>query len=197
MKFLGVKIPDASDLMEWLASMDLRAAFSDRLIFELSPSEFSQDSFDLYCRYQVGRHGDKLEDLTPARYTSFLVDSPILRQCPNLGSFHHRWFLDGNLIAVGVLDILPACISSVYFFHDPSLSSLSLGTISALFEIAIVKSMSLSHPELRYYYLGYYIEGCSKMQYKAGFGPAQILHPGRMAWIPFDQAQATLICSDH
>ena len=38
----------------------------------------------------------------------------------------------GKLVAVGVLDILPTCTSSVYFYYDPSYEFLTLGTYSAL-----------------------------------------------------------------
>jgi arginine-tRNA-protein transferase len=48
------------------------------------------------------------------------------------GSFHQQYWLDGKLIAVGVVDILPSCVSSVYFFYDPEYSYLSLGTYAAL-----------------------------------------------------------------
>ena len=48
------------------------------------------------------------------------------------GSFHQHYILDGQIIGVGVLDILPYCISSVYFYYDPAFSFLSLGTYSAL-----------------------------------------------------------------
>lgn len=40
--------------------------------------------------------------------------------------------IDGKLIAVGVLDVLPESISSVYFFYDPEYEFLNLGTYSAL-----------------------------------------------------------------
>ena len=43
--------------------------------------------------------------------------------------------LDGKLIAVGVIDILPLCVSSVYLFYDPDMSHLKLGIYSALKEI--------------------------------------------------------------
>lgn len=36
------------------------------------------------------------------------------------------------MIAVGVIDLLPSCLSSVYFFYDPDYSFLSLGTYAAL-----------------------------------------------------------------
>lgn len=40
--------------------------------------------------------------------------------------------MTGKLIAVGVIDILPRCVSSVYLFYDPDYSFLSLGVYSAL-----------------------------------------------------------------
>ena len=48
------------------------------------------------------------------------------------GSFHEQFYIDGKLIAVGVLDILPHSVSSVYFYYDPEYSFLSLGVYSAL-----------------------------------------------------------------
>lgn len=48
------------------------------------------------------------------------------------GSFHQQYWIDDRLIGVGVLDILPNCVSSVYFFYDPEYSFLSLGTYASL-----------------------------------------------------------------
>lgn len=48
------------------------------------------------------------------------------------GSFHQQYWLDGRLIAVGVLDVLPHCVSSVYFFYDPEYHFLVLGTYGSL-----------------------------------------------------------------
>jgi len=48
------------------------------------------------------------------------------------GSFHQHYILDGKIIAVGVIDILPRCVSSVYFYYDPAYAFLTLGTYSAL-----------------------------------------------------------------
>ena len=52
---------------------------------------------------------------------------------PFIHNFYFLIFIIlGKLIAVGVLDILPNCVSSKYFFYDPEYSFLSLGTYSAL-----------------------------------------------------------------
>lgn len=75
-----------------------------------------------------------------ASFNSFLVQTPLLQphsersggrgpEGQGYGSYHQQWWLDGVLIAVGVLDVLPSCISSVYFFWDPDLASLSLGKV--------------------------------------------------------------------
>ncbi|XP_010210348.1 PREDICTED: arginyl-tRNA--protein transferase 1, partial [Tinamus guttatus] len=71
-------------------------------------------------------------------FTRFLCDSPL--EAENLpdgpdcgyGSFHQQYWLDGEKIAVGVIDILPCCVSSVYLYYDPDYSFLSLGVYSAL-----------------------------------------------------------------
>lgn len=51
---------------------------------------------------------------------------------PGYGSFHQQYWIDNKLIAVGVLDILPGCVSSVYFFYDPEYRNLTLGTYGSL-----------------------------------------------------------------
>lgn len=72
------------------------------------------------------------------QFTRFLVDSPLTALYTiggpksGFGSFHQHYRLDGKLIAVAVLDILPHCVSSVYFYYDPDYKFLSLGTYSAL-----------------------------------------------------------------
>lgn len=48
------------------------------------------------------------------------------------GSFHQQYWLDGRIVAVGVIDILPNCVSSVYLYYHPEFASLSLGSYSAL-----------------------------------------------------------------
>jgi arginine-tRNA-protein transferase len=48
------------------------------------------------------------------------------------GSYHQLYRLDGQLIAIGVLDILPACVSSVYFIYDKSWEEFSFGKVAEL-----------------------------------------------------------------
>jgi arginyl-tRNA---protein transferase len=147
-----------------------------RLITTIEPSSFSKEKYELYNRYQVAIHNDTEDQLTEEKFTRFLVDTPLQVSSP-YGSFHQKYYIDSQLIAVGVLDILPNCLSSVYFFYDPNFGKLSLGSFSALKEINTVRDLSQMYPSLKYYYLGYYIHTCPKMRYKAQYAPSELLCP--------------------
>ncbi|WIA11769.1 hypothetical protein OEZ85_011863 [Tetradesmus obliquus] len=103
------------------------------------------------------------------------------------GSFHQQYRLDGKLVAVGVVDVLPRCLSSKYFFWDPDYAWLSLGRYGALREIDwVAQAHAAGASELRYYYLGYYIHTCPKMAYKAEYAPSELLCPQRQVWVGLD-----------
>jgi arginine-tRNA-protein transferase len=74
---------------------------------------------------------------------------------PGYGSFHQCYYLDDKLIAVAVLDVLPKCLSSVYFLYDPDYNFLQLGKYSALREIAMTKELyNAGLQDLHWYYMG-------------------------------------------
>ncbi|KAB5544353.1 hypothetical protein DKX38_012465 [Salix brachista] len=172
-----------------------------RLEIHLKRSSFDPEEFALYRRYQINVHNDTPDDVSESSYRTFLVDTPLLPVQPSgddrvppcgFGSFHQQYVIDGYLVAVGVIDILPKCLSSKYFFWDPDFAFLSLGKYSALQEIGWVKENEVYCPSLQYYYLGYYIHSCSKMRYKAAYRPSELLCPLRYQWIPFELAKPLL-----
>ena len=55
---------------------------------------------------------------------------------------------------MGVVDVLPRYLSSVYLFWDPGLPQLALGKVTAMYEVAWVQRAFQSDPELRYYCMG-------------------------------------------
>lgn len=94
---------------------------------------------------------------------------------------------------MGVVDLLPRCLSSVYLFWEPDLGPLSLGKLTSLREIEFVRAAAAAaRPSLRYYYLGFYIHDCHRMRYKADFGPSQLLCPAHGRWAPAAGAAAAL-----
>ncbi|ERN09771.1 hypothetical protein AMTR_s00029p00239110 [Amborella trichopoda] len=172
-----------------------------RLEIRMKRSCFDPEEYALYRRYQIKVHNEKPEQVKESSYRRFLVDTPLVfvphsndRTVPpcGFGSFHQQYVIDGKLVAVGVVDILPRCLSSKYLFWDPDLAFLSLGKYSALQEINWVKEAQRHCPSLQYYYLGYYIHSCPKMRYKAAYCPSELLCPLRYGWVPFHIAKPLL-----
>ncbi|KAJ4807010.1 Arginyl-tRNA--protein transferase [Rhynchospora pubera] len=170
-----------------------------RLVIRMKRSQFDPDEYALYEKYQTLVHQDKR--VSKDSYIRFLVDTPIPFIEPDgssrvppcgFGSFHQQYLVDGRIIAVGVVDILPKCLSSKYLFWDPDYAFLSLGKFTALKEIQWVREMQAHCPSLEYYYLGYYIHSCNKMRYKAAYRPSELLCPLRFEWVPYDVAKPLL-----
>ncbi|XP_055102915.2 arginyl-tRNA--protein transferase 1 isoform X13 [Symphalangus syndactylus] len=131
-------------------------------------------------------------------FTRFLCSSPLEAETPpngpdcGYGSFHQQYWLDGKIIAVGVIDILPNCVSSVYLYYDPDYSFLSLGVYSALREIAFTRQLHEKSSQLSYYYMGFYIHSCPKMKYKGQYRPSDLLCPETYVWVPIEQCLPSL-----
>ncbi|EGG10531.1 uncharacterized protein MELLADRAFT_115462 [Melampsora larici-populina 98AG31] len=160
---------------------------------KLEPAAFSEEKYNLYQRYQVEIHHDPPTKTTRSSFHSFLCESPFslipIPSSNNLppvpGAYHASYYLDEKLIGLSVLDILPEGISSVYFIWEPTLSSLSLGKVSALRELAWIQSWFQSNeklPKFEYYFLGFYIHSCTKMKYKAEYQPSELLNPLTKQW---------------
>jgi arginine-tRNA-protein transferase len=140
----------------------------------LRAADFSTERYELYRRYSsVVHHAEEVpEPLARASYASFLLGGP-------LGSTGIIEYRDGKgaLVATGYVDLLPGGLSSVYFAYDPAESRRSLGTWSVLRELALARRLGK-----RYYYLGFWVPGSPKMDYKANFHPFQYARDG--AWRP-------------
>ncbi|KAB0800775.1 hypothetical protein PPYR_06514 [Photinus pyralis] len=155
--------------------------------------------FQLYRKYQMAIHNDPPEKCTVASFTRFLISSPLERvrvrgnsSAVTFGSFHQQYWLDDELIAVAVLDILPRCVSSVYFFYDPDYRFLTLGTYGSLREVQFVQSLSKSVPALKFYYMGFYIHSCPKMRYKGKLNSSFLLCPETYQWFPIEKCTPKL-----
>ncbi|GAM28776.1 hypothetical protein SAMD00019534_119520 [Acytostelium subglobosum LB1] len=191
-------------------AMPLPVSPKHKLETTLRRAEYSEEVFQLYCRYQTEVHHET-EAKKPEGFKRFLVDTPLIYvpysekgyyspalnkvvQIPEtgFGSFHQLYRLDGKLIAVGIVDILPSCVSSVYFLYDPDYLFLSIGKYSALAEIEWTKQLALQAPQLHYYYMGFFIRDCQKMKYKAMFRPSELLCHETQQWVDLDVALAKI-----
>lgn len=80
------------------------------------------------------------------------------------------YFIDNKLVGVDLIDILSDGISSIYFFYDPEYAHLSLGRFSLYQQILIAQTNKLP-----WVYLGYYVEKCPSLSYKADYKPYEIM----------------------
>lgn len=128
---------------------------------------FSEEKIALYTKYGASRH-DKSEDPGPRgeELRAFLYDSPTT-------TIEGEFRVDGRLVGVSICDVTEEALSAVYFYFDPEESARSLGVFSAMHEIAQARSLGC-----QFYYLGYWIEGCRKMDYKAAFADHELLIAG-------------------
>ncbi len=123
----------------------------------------SSEKYELYLRYISQWHGRDEEDSREG-FESFLYDSPV-----DTVEFLYR-DASGRLLGAGICDVCADSLSSVYFYFDPDHSHRGLGTFSALHEIETAARLKIP-----YYYMGYWISGCSSMEYKSSFRPHEIL----------------------
>ncbi|CAI4230910.1 unnamed protein product [Auanema sp. JU1783] len=161
-----------------------------------------QECFQLFKKYQETIHKDT--DNTIASYERFLIQTPLVddltvpvdEKKPAYGSYHQWYILDNKIIAVGVVDILPHCLSSKYVYYDPDYLFLNLGTYTALREIYYTQLLSETRAELKYYYMGYYIHSCPKMRYKGKYHPSELLCDNSFKWFPLTECVRKIAAND-
>jgi leucyl-tRNA---protein transferase len=131
------------------------------------PATYAQEHFDLYMRYQAGRHpGGGMDDTDPQKYLNFLV-------ARRIDTTFYEMRVAERLLAVAVVDRLNDGLSAVYTFYDPAAAERSLGTFAVLWEIEHARASRLA-----WLYLGYWIAQSPKMSYKVNFRPIEAYRNG-------------------
>lgn len=128
------------------------------------------DAYALYERYINVRHKDG--DMYPPsreQFEQFLCDNvpPSRYAC---------FYLQEQLVAVAVIDIMNDGLSAIYTFYDPHLDRRSLGVMAILWQIQYCREL-----QLPYVYLGYWIRECAKMRYKTDYRPIELYMSDR--WV--------------
>ncbi len=124
---------------------------------------YTPERHALYERYLRTRHsGGGMDDADASDFRRFLTApwSPTLFLELRLGS---------RLLGVAVTDACMQGLSAVYTFFDPDEDARSLGTFAILQQVELARRRGLP-----WVYLGFWIEGHPKMDYKRRFRPLQI-----------------------
>lgn len=146
------------------------------LSVSIERATFTEERFDLYQRYLSTRHRDGgMDDAHPDDFSRFLYTdwSPT-----RFIEFRNS----DRLVAVAVTDFCDRGLSAVYTFYDPEESARSLGTFSILSQIKITQQRHIDH-----LYLGFWIAGHPKMDYKKRFKPLEVLVQGQ--WLLHEPAK--------
>lgn len=141
-------------------------------------AEPSSEQYSLFRDYLDARHQKGgMSDMTVLDYAMMVEDTYVPTKIIEYriegepdpdGSIAEQ----GRLIAVALSDIMGDGLSMVYSFFDPDYASRSLGTFMILDHIQRARDRGLPHV-----YLGYWVEGSRKMEYKTRFRPQDHLGP--------------------
>ncbi|MFL6950700.1 MAG: arginyltransferase [Xanthobacteraceae bacterium] len=147
------------------------------IVTEMRVSMPTSEQYSVFRAYLDSRHRDGgMADMTVLDYAMMVEDSHVdtrvveyrLRDADSGVTGRSS----GPLYAVALTDVLSDGLSMVYSFYDPDHHARSLGTFVILDHIARARRMGLP-----YVYLGYWVEGSKKMNYKGRFMPQQRLMP--------------------
>jgi arginyl-tRNA--protein-N-Asp/Glu arginylyltransferase len=147
------------------------------LVGEMRPAVPTSEQYSTFRAYLDSRHrAGGMADMTVLDYAMMVEDSHVKTRVVE----YRKRDIDtaitgrskGDLVAAVLTDILGDGLSLVYSFFEPDQAARSLGTLVILDHIARAKTMGLP-----YVYLGYWVEGSPKMDYKARFLPQERLMP--------------------
>ena len=158
----------------------VREANSD-LVGLTIPNKATSEQYSLFRSYLGDRHSDGgMIDMSVLDFSLMIEDSHVDTTLIEYRRRGPDTFINGRgtgpLIATALTDILSDGLSMVYSFFDPEVSDRSLGTFMILDHIERTKKLGLP-----YLYLGYWIDGSRKMDYKARFTPQERL--GLNGWV--------------
>ena len=135
-------------------------------------AEATREQYDLLRLYLASRHADGgMADMTWSDYVAMVEDTAVRSHMVEYRAIS----ADGGpglLLACALVDQLSDGLSLVYSFFDPAISRSSPGTFIILDHIRQTQKRNLS-----YLYLGYWVQGSEKMDYKARFFPLETLRP--------------------
>ncbi len=124
----------------------------------------SVEQYNLFSSYINNRHvAGGMAEMNYFEYSS-MIEETLVKTV--LVEYRNN---DKDLMGACLTDILDDGLSMVYSFYDSTLTKNSLGSYMILDHVKLAKEMKLN-----YVYLGYWVKGSPKMNYKANFSGLEI-----------------------
>jgi arginyl-tRNA--protein-N-Asp/Glu arginylyltransferase len=140
---------------------------SDDLVRAEVTAEATREQFALLRTYLDSRHpGGGMSDMGLFDYVAMVEETPVSTHIVEYRA------ADGTLAACALTDRLKDGLSMVYSFFHPGEDARSLGTYMILDHVRAAQAAGLP-----YVYLGYWVRGSEKMDYKVRFSPLEALGP--------------------
>lgn len=170
-------------------SMRRVAAINSDIVSTEYHAEPSSEQYALFRRYLDSRHRrGGMADMTIGDYAMMVEDTHVKTRI-----FEYRRRAEGDgvapapageLIGVALTDAMNDGLSMVYSYFDPTATERSLGTFMILDHIRRAVALGLPHV-----YLGYWVKGSRKMEYKVRFLPQE--HLMAQGWARYSPSSAT------
>lgn len=148
-----------------------------KLYSETCYPEANEERFELITNYLQSRHaGEGMSDMSADDFIAMIEECTSSTRIIDYRLKDDDEFgKKGDLIACILIDLLHDGRSLVYSFYSPNYLKDSLGTYLVLDQIRAAKLKNQP-----YTYLGYWIKGSKKMEYKTRFRPFE--HLGPQGW---------------
>ncbi|PWE17970.1 arginyltransferase [Marinicauda salina] len=157
---------------EWTRSMRRTLRRANDLVRSVRPAEATPEQYSLLSRYLDTRHAEG--DMAGMDFFEFAGMIEDGAQRTDLVEYRDA---DGALVAAALVDELSDGYSLVYSFFEPERERDSLGSFIILDHV--LRAAEAGHAHV---YLGYWVQGSPKMEYKARYKPLEILEP--TGWRP-------------
>ncbi len=150
------------------------------LVRQHRPADATPEQYGLLSRYLDSRHGDG--DMAGMDFFDYAGMVEEGAQRTEIVEYRTR---DGELVAAALIDRLVDGFSMVYSFFDPDQPEQSFGAYMILDHVVRAKTAGLA-----YVYLGYWVQGSPKMDYKARYHPLEVLEPSGWRRLNLEQDTA-------
>lgn len=150
------------------------------IIRRIKAPRATSEQFSILRGYLDARHDNGgMADMTVLDYASMVEETAVDTMIVEY-SLRDEATGEERLIAVALTDRLTDGLSMVYSFFEPDEDTRSLGRFMILDHVSLAREFNLP-----YVYLGYWVQGSAKMDYKTRFQPLEKLTA--TGWVRMDK----------